>query len=174
MQELEPTEHYEKVNGVVELFVKGYKVKEIASRLGHTEKDVRVMIEDWKQVVSNDPYIRARALDTVNEAIEHYSSIKERAWNLADRALADEDRRSELAGLKLAGEIEKSKFDMLKQAGVMQDEDILDKVLEIEEQKEKVVALLRDLGPKLCERDRRMVAEELSKLSGTPERIHVD
>lgn len=174
MPELAPVEHYEKVNGVVELYVKGYKPTEISKRLGYTRKDVLEMIEDWKAVVSRDPYIKARALDTVNEAIEHYADIKSRAWELADRAKADDDRRSEIAGLKLAGETEKQRFDLLKAAGVMQDEDILNKIIEIEEQKERVVNLLRNLGPKLCERDRRMVAEELSKLSGTVEEIHVD
>jgi hypothetical protein len=173
LPELAPVEHYEKVNSVVDLFVKGYKPTVIAKRLGYTRKDVLEMIEDWKGVVSRDPYIKARALDTVNGAIEHYDDIKARAWDLADRAKNDDDRKSEIAGLTLASNIEQKRFELLKAAGVMQDEDVLNKVVEIEEQKNAVINLLRTLAPKLCDKDRRLVAEELAKLSDKAEVIPI-
>jgi hypothetical protein len=174
MTEIVPIEHYEKVNASVELYIKGYSYTQIAAKLGYTRKSVIEMVDDWKDVVRRDPYIRARALDTVNEAMDHYRTIKQNAWDVAERAHADDDRKIELSALTLAANITKQEFEHLKAAGIMQDEDITDKIVEIEEQKTKVIDMLRNSAPQLCDKDRRLIAEELSKLSGRVEVIPID
>jgi hypothetical protein len=174
VSELTPVDHYKKVNKVVELYIKGYRETAIADMTGETRKDVIQYISDWKSVVSRDPYIKARALDTVNEAMDHYATIKRDAWDVASRAKADDDRKIELSALTLAANITKQEFEHLKAAGIMQDDDITARIIEIEEQKNQVVELLRKLAPQLCDRDRVLIAEELSKLSGKVEEIPVD
>lgn len=172
--ELTPIDHYEKVNEVVDLFIKGYNPSQIAVKTGRKRRDVVQYIDDWKAVVSNDPYIKARALDTVSEAVEHYKKIKHDAWDVADRAKSDDDRKVELQALGLAASITKQEFEHLRAAGIMQDEDITEQMIEIEQQKQKVVQMLRDVAPQLCEKDRKLIAEELAKLSGKPEVVPID
>lgn len=174
MSEVNPVDHYKKVNDAVELYIKGYRETAIAEMTGEKRKDVVQYIQDWKNVVSHDPYIKARALDTVNEAMDHYATIKRDAWDIASRAKSDDDRKIEISALTLAANITKQEFEHLKAAGVMQDEDIASRIIEIEEQKNKVVDMLRYVAPQLCEKDRRLIAEELSKLSGKVEEVPID
>jgi hypothetical protein len=169
--ELLPVDHYEKVNKIVELHVKGYTYTQIAKETGERRTDVIQYIDDWKSVVKNDPLIKNMALDTVHAAIEHYSSIKQRAWDVAERAKADDDKKVEISALTLAGNITKQEFEHLKAAGLLQDDDITSKIIEIEEQKQRVVGLLRTIAPQLCDKDRRLIAEELSKISGKVEQV---
>lgn len=153
---------------VGELSLKGRGLREISKELDIPYATAKAHLQSWKESLKYSEYASVKAKDAVFEADNHYGLIKKEAWRVADEAKNDGDRRNELASLKLAGDIEGRRVDMLRTAGLLENSELASQMLETERKQEILVNIMRNI---MCDKCKREVAAELSKITGLTERI---
>ena len=146
----------------------GKSPREISKIMDLPYSTVKEHIAAWKDSLRYSEYASVKAQEAVFEADNHFSLIKRESWRLAEEAKSDSDRRSELAALKLAGDIEGKRVDMLRNAGLLENNDIAQNLLETERKQEILANIIRKM---LCPECKKAVAVELSKITGVVEPI---
>jgi hypothetical protein len=153
---------------VGELTLKGKGVREISKTLDLPYTTVKEHIQAWRDSLRYSEYASVKAQEAVFEADNHFSLIKRESWRLAGEAQGDGDRRSELAALKLAGDIEGKRVDMLRNAGLLENNELARQLLETERKQDILANIIRNI---LCPVCKKAVAAELSKITGDVEPI---
>lgn len=153
---------------VGELTLKGKSIREISKELELPYGTVKEYVQSWKDSLRYSEYASVKAKDAVFEADNHYALIKKEAWRVATEAKDDGDRRNELASLKLAGDIEARRVDMLRTAGLLENNELATQMLETERKQEILIGIIRNV---ICPTCKQAVAKELSKITGLTEPI---
>jgi hypothetical protein len=153
---------------VGELTLKGKGPREISKMLDLPYSTVKEHLAAWRDSLRFSEYASVKAQESVFEADHHFSLIKGESWRLAEEAKGDGDRRSELAALKLAGDIESKRVDMLRNAGLLENNELAQQMLETERKQEILANIIRNI---LCPECKKAVASELSKITGVVEPI---
>ena len=139
-------EHLDKVNKVVEEYLKGSEPTQISKELDIPRQKVVTYINEWKQMASDNAAIRARAKEALVGADTHYNKLINKAYEVIDDATTTANLSAKTAAIKLVLDIEARRIDMLQKAGLLENKELAEEMLEIERKQEALVNILKDIA----------------------------
>jgi ElaB/YqjD/DUF883 family membrane-anchored ribosome-binding protein len=165
-------QHLDKVNKVVGEYLKGSDASKISKELAIPRQKVMEYLSEWKQVASANDAIRARAKEALAAADEHYSRLISKTYEVIDDATTNGDLRSKAGGIKLVMDIESKRIEMLQKAGLLENKELAEEMMEIERKQDVLKQILMDIGAEHPEiRDK--IMRKLSDIAKSGETITV-
>ena len=138
--------HLDQVNQVVEEYLKGNDPTVISKQLSIPRQRVVAHIDEWKVSASNNAMIRARAKEALSGADAHYSKLISKSYEVIDEASMTNNLSAKTAAIKLVMDIESKRIDMLQKAGLLENKELAEEMVEIERRQEVLVGILRDIA----------------------------
>jgi NADH:ubiquinone oxidoreductase subunit E len=139
-------EHLDQVNRVVEEYLKGSEPTQISKQLDLPRQKVMGYINEWKQMASDNAAIRARAKEALVGADTHYNKLINKAYEVIDDATTSANLSAKTSAIKLVLDIEARRIDMLQKAGLLENKELAEEMLEIERKQEILVEILKDIA----------------------------
>jgi hypothetical protein len=139
-------EHLDEVNKVVEEYLKGNDPTQISKELVIPRQKVVAHINEWKQMASDNAVIRARAKEALAGADTHYNKLIQKAYEVIDDATTTANLTAKTSAIKLVLDIEAKRIDMLQKAGLLENKELAEEMLEIERKQDILVGILRDIA----------------------------
>jgi hypothetical protein len=144
--EAQLVEHLDEVNKVVEEYLKGNDPTQISKDLAIPRQKVVAHISEWKQMASDNAIIRARAKEALAGADTHYNKLIQKAYEVIDDATTTANLPAKTSAIKLVLDIEAKRIDMLQKAGLLENKELAEEMLEIERKQDILVGILRDIA----------------------------
>jgi hypothetical protein len=144
--ELDLINHLDEVNNVVTEYLKGSDPTKISKELNIPRTRVVAHLDEWKESASNNSAIRARAKDALAGADAHYSKLISKSYEVIDEASMTNNLSAKTAAIKLVMDIESKRIDMLQKAGLLENKELAEEMVEIERRQEVLVGILRDIA----------------------------
>lgn len=144
--EAQLVEHLDEVNKVVEEYLKGSDPTQISKELAMPRQKVVSHINEWKQMASDNAIIRARAKEALAGADTHYNKLIAKAYEVIDDATTTANLGAKTSAIKLVLDIESKRIDMLQKAGLLENKELAEEMLEIERKQDILVGILRDIA----------------------------
>ena len=144
--ETELIQHLDEVNQVVTEYLKGNDPTVISKELDIPRTRVVSLINEWKVMASANDAIRARAKEALVGADTHYTKLITKAYEVIDEASLSTNLTAKTAGIKLVLDIESKRIDMLQKAGLLENKELAEEMIEIERRQEVLVGILRDIA----------------------------
>lgn len=165
-------EHVEQLNKVVSKYLEGNDPTKIAKELAIPRTKVVAYIDEWKVMASNNAAIRERAREALVAADTHYNKLIQQAYEVIDDATTTANLSAKTTAIKLVLDIESRRIDMLQKAGLLENKELAEEMLEIEKRQDILVNILRDIASEHPEiRDK--IMRRLSEASKNQEVITV-
>ncbi len=165
-------EHLDEVNKVVEKYLAGNEPTQISKELAMPRQKVVGYINEWRAMAADNAAIRARAKEALVGADTHYSKLIAKAYEVIDEATTVANLGAKTAGIKLVMDLESKRIDMLQKAGLLENKELAEEMLEIENRQEILVGILKDIAAEHPEvRDK--IMRRLSEASRDKEVITV-
>ena len=139
-------EHLDDVNRVVEKYLQGNEPTQISKELAMPRTKVVAYINEWKQMASDNAIIRARAKEALAGADTHFNKLISKAYEVIDDATTVANLGAKTAAIKLVLDIEGKRIDMLQKAGLLENKELAEEMLEIERKQDILVGILRDIA----------------------------
>ena len=139
-------EHLDQVNKVVEEYLKGNDPTQISKELAIPRQRVVGYISEWKLMASDNAAIRARAKEALVGADTHYSKLIQKAYEVIDDATTTANLNAKTSAIKLVLDIEARRIDMLQKAGLLENKELAEEMLEIERKQDVLVNILKDIA----------------------------
>ena len=172
--ELTVIEHFDRMNDVVTEYLKGIiNPSAIAKTLNMQRKEVVAYLDEWKALARSSSQVQDRAKDAIAGADQHYSMLIKEAWRTLEQADAQDALPVKTQALKLIADIEAKRIEMLNKAGVLENSDLTDQVLESERKQEILVSILKEVTAS-CDHCKWEVAKRLSEVTGQVEAVVVN
>ena len=166
------TQHLDKVNKVVGEYLKGSDPTKISKQLDIPRTKVVQYLTEWKQMASANDTIRARAREALAAADEHYSRLITQTYEVIDEATTIGDLRSKNTSIKLVMDIESKRIEMLQKAGLLENKELAEEMMEIERKQDILKQILMDIASEHPEiRDK--IMKRLSEVANQGETITV-
>ena len=144
--EIEIVKHLDEVNKVVEEYLKGNDPTKISKTLDLPRTRVVAHLNEWKAMASANDAIRARAKDALVSADAHYTKLIQQAYEVIEDATTTANLPAKTAAIKLVMDIEGRRIDMLQKAGLLENKELAEEMVEIEKRQEVLVGILRDIA----------------------------
>ena len=139
-------EHLDQVNKVVEEYLKGNDPTQISKELSIPRQRVVGYISEWKLMASDNAAIRARAKEALVGADTHYGKLIQKAYEVIDDATTTANLNAKTSAIKLVLDIEARRIDMLQKAGLLENKELAEEMLEIERKQDVLVNILKDIA----------------------------
>lgn len=139
-------EHLDKVNEVVGEYLKGSDPTTISKELSIPRQKVMSYLNEWKQMASDNAAIRARAKEALAAADNHYSRLINKAYEVIDEATTTGNLGAKSGAIKLVMDLESRRIDMLQKAGLLENKELAEEMVEIEERQEALISILKDIA----------------------------
>jgi hypothetical protein len=107
---------------------------------------VVALIDEWRSLASDNAIIRARAKEALAGADAHYNKLIQKAYEVMDDATTTANLGAKNASIKLVMDIERTRIDMLQKAGLLENKELAEEMLEIERKQEVLVNILKDVA----------------------------
>lgn len=170
--EVEIVRHLDEVNMVVAEYLKGNDPTKISKQLGMPRVRVVAHLDEWRRMASDNTAIRVRAKEALVGADEHYTKLIKQAYEVIEDATTTANLSAKTAGIKLVMDIEAKRIDMLQKAGLLENKELAEEMVEIEKRQEVLVGILRDIATSHPE-VRDLIMQRLSKIAKDGEVITV-
>ena len=144
--EVDLIRHLDEVNRVVEEYLKGNDPTKISKDLAMPRTRVVAHLDEWKRMASDNTAIRARAKEALAGADAHYNKLITKAYEVIEEASTTANLNAKTAGIKLVMDIESKRIDMLQKAGLLENKELAEEMVEIEKRQEVLVNILRDIA----------------------------
>lgn len=144
--EQELISHLDQVNKVVEKYLAGTNETQISKELAMPRQKVVAYINEWRAMAADNAAIRARAKEALVGADTHYTKLIQKAYEVIDDAGTTANLSAKTAAIKLVMDLEKTRIDMLQKAGLLENKELAEEMMEIEHKQELIVGLLRDIA----------------------------
>jgi hypothetical protein len=165
-------QHLDEVNRVVEKYLAGSDPTQISKELAMPRQKVVAHINEWKHMASDNAAIRARAKEALVGADAHYNKLINKAYEVIDEATTTANLPAKTSAIKLVLDIESRRIDMLQKAGLLENKELAEEMLEIERKQDILVGILRDIASEHPEvRDK--IMQRLSSVSKEKEVITI-
>lgn len=138
--------HLDQVNLVVEEYLKGSDPTVISKHLNIPRTRVVTLINEWKVMASANDAIRARAKEALAAADTHYSKLISKSYEVIDEASMTNNLGAKTQAIKLVMDIESKRIDMLQKAGLLENKELADEMIEIENRQMVLVSILKDIA----------------------------
>lgn len=139
-------EHLDNVNKVVEKYLAGSDATQISKELAIPRQRVVGYIDEWRAMAADNAAIRARAKEALVGADTHYSKLISKAYEVIDDATTTANLGAKTAGIKLVMDLESKRIDMLQKAGLLENKELAEEMIEIEKNQEILVGILKDIA----------------------------
>jgi len=97
-------------------------------------------------MAADNAAIRARAKEALVAADTHYTKLIQKAYEVIDDATTTANLSAKNAGIKLVLDIESRRIEMLQKAGLLENKELAEEMLEIERKQEVLVNILKDIA----------------------------
>ena len=141
-------EHIEEVNKVASHYIKGLNESEISKELDIPRSRVSALLREWKSMAANSEAVRARAREALSAADTHYSELIKQAYEVVDEATQTSALSVKNQAIKLILDIESKRIEMLQKAGLLENKELADQLLETERKQELLIGILQDVASK--------------------------
>lgn len=138
--------HLDEVNQVVSEYLKGNDPTIISKELSIPRQKVVALINEWKVMASANDAIRARAKEALAAADTHYSKLISKSYEVIDEASMTNNLSAKTQAIKLVMDIESKRIDMLQKAGLLENKELAEEMVEIERRQEVLMGILRDIA----------------------------
>jgi hypothetical protein len=138
--------HLDQVNQVVAEYLKGTDPTRISKELSIPRVRVVELINEWKVMASANDAIRARAKEALAAMDAHYSKLITKSYEVIDEATMTNNLSAKTAAIKLVMDIESKRIDMLQKAGLLENKELAEEMMEIERRQEVLVLILKDIA----------------------------
>lgn len=138
--------HLDDVNKVVEKYLAGSDATQISKELQMPRQRVVGYINEWRAMAADNAAIRARAKEALVGADTHYSKLISKAYEVIDEASTVANLAAKTAGIKLVMDLESRRIDMLQKAGLLENKELAEEMLEIERRQDLLVEILKDIA----------------------------
>lgn len=156
--------HLIRLDSVVTEYLKGKTPTQIASELGMATKTVGTLLREWRDMAQNNDAIKGRAVIALHNADKHYDKLIHKAYGVLEDAEQAQSLSQRVATIKLIGDMESKRIDLLQKAGALEDTEMSAKIIETERKQAIVVDILKNtVGP--CPRCRPMVQQKLAEMT---------
>ena len=139
-------QHLDEVNKVVTEYLKGQDPTRISKELDMPRTRVVTLINEWKVMASANDAIRARAKEALAGADTHYSKLITKAYEVIDESSLTNNLSAKTQAIKLVMDIEKSRIEMLQKAGLLENKELAEEMVQIERKQEVLIGILRDVA----------------------------
>jgi len=163
MSENELVKHLDLVNKVAEEYLKGLDTAEISRALDIPRTKVSSLLSDWRAMASNNQAIHARAKEALAGADQHFSGLIKKAYEVIDVADQNANLTSKTQAIKLIADIESKRLEMLQKAGLLDNKEIAEQIVEMERKHDILIKILKDIASEHPE-IRQEVMERLSQI----------
>jgi hypothetical protein len=170
--ETELIEHLDEVNKVVTEYLKGQDPTKISKELDMPRTRVVALINEWKVMASANDAIRARAKEALAGADTHYTKLITKAYEVIDESSMTNNLSAKTQAIKLVMDIEKSRIEMLQKAGLLENKELAEEMIQIEKRQEVLVEILREIASTHPE-VRDLIMHRLSKIAKEGEVITI-
>lgn len=138
--------HLDQVNLVVGEYLKGSDPTKISKELAIPRQKVVSYLNEWKAMAADNAAIRARAKEALVVADTHYSKLIEKAYEVIDEATMTANLTAKSGAIKLVMDLESRRIDMLQKAGLLENKELAEEMLQIEERQQTLIAILKDIA----------------------------
>ena len=138
--------HLDEVNRVVEEHLKGNDPTVISKQLSIPRTRVVAHLNEWKVMASANDAIRARAKEALASADAHYNKLITKAYEVIEDANTTANLSAKTSAIKLVMDIESKRIDMLQKAGLLENKELAEEMVEIEKRQEVLVEILKDIA----------------------------
>lgn len=173
MAEIELSDHFDRMNKVVEELLKGNNPTQIATITGFKRAEVLEHIEEWKNVVRNDSGAKDRAKEAISGADQHYAMLIKEAWKTVEDADQAGQLNVKATALKLIADIESKRIGMLQEVGILDNVELATQISETEKKQEILVRILKEVTA-TCPKCKMEVAKRLSQITGIVEPVIIE
>ena len=157
--------HIEEVNAVATEYIKGLNETEISRELDIPKARVSSLLKEWKQMASSSEAVRSRAREALAAADQHYSKLIKQAYEVIEDANTGSNLTAKTAAIKLVLDIETRRIDMLQKAGLLENKELADQLLETERKQELLMKILTEVSGQ-CNTCKPKVLARLAEVSG--------
>jgi len=138
--------HLEEVNRVATEYIKGFNETEISKELDIPKARVSSLLREWKTMASNSEAVRSRAREALSAADTHYSKLIKQTYEVIDEAGANSNLSAKTAAIKLVLDIETRRIEMLQKAGLLENKELAEQLLETERKQSLIMDILKDIA----------------------------
>ena len=138
--------HLDEVNKVVEKYLQGNEPTQISKELAMPRTKVVSLIEEWRVMAADNAAIRARAKEALVGADAHYNKLIQKAYEVIEDATTTANLGAKNGAIKLVMDIEKTRIDMLQKAGLLENQELAEEMIDIEQKQQVLVSILRDVA----------------------------
>ena len=139
-------QHLDTVNKVVGEYLKGNDPTKISKQLDIPRTKVVTLIKEWQMMAADNTAIRARAKEALAAADEHYSRLISQAYEVIEEATTIANLGAKTNGIKLVMDLESKRIEMLQKAGLLENKELAEEMMEIERRQEILVGILKDIA----------------------------
>ena len=157
-------DHLDLVNKVASEYLKGLDASEISKALNIPRVKVTELLTDWRVMAANNQAIHARAKEALAGADQHFSSLIKKAYEVIDSADTTANLTAKTTSIKLIADIESKRLEMLQKAGLLDNQELADELLETERKQEILIGILKEVTSS-CESCRPKVLTKLSQVN---------
>jgi hypothetical protein len=158
-------EHLEEVNAVASYYIKGLNESEISKELDIPRARVSSLLREWKTMASNSEAVRSRAREALSAADTHYSGLVKQAYEVIDEANQNGALSVKNQAIKLILDIESKRIEMLQKAGLLENKELSDQLIETEKKQALLMKILTEVSS-TCKACKPQVLKRLSEASG--------
>lgn len=182
MNNEEVADHFEEINSVASKYLTGMTPAQISQELDIPATRVARDINEWKGMASNSDAVRARASEALAGADLHYTKLIRKAYETidesemdrnADDLTANQYAQIKLASMKMVADLEAKRIDMLQKAGLLENQELADKLVQQEKESEAIMDIIKNvIGD--CPRCKPKVLQRLQGIGNSPTSIVVE
>jgi len=148
MSDNDLVKHLDLVNSVATEYLKGLDASEISRQLDIPRPKVMTLLNDWRAMASNNQAIHARAKEALAGADQHYSSLIKKAYEVIDVADTNTNLGAKTQAIKLIADIESKRLEMLQKAGLLDNKEIAEQIIDMERKQEVLMKILKEVASK--------------------------
>jgi hypothetical protein len=134
------------MNKVVAKYLEGNDETKISKQLNLPRQKVVAFLGEWRTLAANNAAIRERAREALVAADTHYSKLIGQAYEVIDEATTTANLAAKNSAIKLVLDIESRRIDMLQKAGLLENKELAEEMMEIENRQEILVGILKDIA----------------------------
>lgn len=157
--------HIEEINAVATEYIKGLNETEISRELDIPKARVSSLLREWKQMASSSEAVRSRAREALAAADQHYSKLIKQAYEVIEDANTASNLTAKTTAIKLVLDIETRRIEMLQKAGLLENKELADQLLETERKQELLMNILKEVSSQ-CSICKPKVLNRLAEVSG--------
>jgi hypothetical protein len=117
----------------------------IAKELGLKRVEVMDLIAETKEIWRNDPDVKERAKEVLQEVEAGLDIVIDRSWETVEQADNTSDLKTKATVLKNIADVQFKRVEMHQKAGLYDDAALGDELAEMEEKQAILVAILKEV-----------------------------